>query len=115
MVRSHPALPTIEERFEAKVRRTGSCWLWTCPPDRCGYGFFRVGRKKWRAHRVAYELYVGPIPRGLLVLHRCDVPACVNPQHLFLGTDADNGADKKAKGRAPRVIGNAKLTPEAVN
>lgn len=89
-------------RFWAKVE-TGpvSCWIWVGGRTR-GRGMLHVAGRHVQAHRFAYELFVGPIPRGLSVLHRCDVPACVNPQHLFLGTQADNIADMHAKGRAPR-------------
>ena len=77
------------------------CWLWLASTCRDGYGAFWDGRLKL-AHRFSYELYVGPIPDEALVLHRCDVPHCVNPAHLFLGTHADNSADKMAKGRQAR-------------
>ena len=90
------------DRFWAKVRRAGpdDCWLWTAYADR--YGCFRFNGRVAKAHRVAWELTNGPVPSGLCVLHRCDNPACVNPGHLFLGTDADNVRDRNQKGRQAR-------------
>ena len=92
------------QRFFAKVDSTGgeqACWLWTASMNCYGYGCFQVGtRKNVSAHRFAWALAHGPIPKGMCVLHRCDVPACVNQAHLFLGTQADNAADREAKGRS---------------
>lgn len=88
-----------------------------------GYGQFRAGSRKVKAHRVAYELTHGPIHGGLLVCHRCDNPPCVRPDHLFLGTPADNVHDRDAKGRTSRrptcslpgeLNPAAKLTPAEV-
>lgn len=110
--------------FWSKVDKRGpdECWEWTgrvCPK---GYGYFdrRRGRKcKWkeRAHRHAWSLVNGEIPKGLHVLHRCDNPKCVNPRHLFLGTHRENMQDKVRKGRQARnthvrgeMQGNAVLT-----
>jgi hypothetical protein len=91
----------MHERFLAKTRRdlrTG-CWLWTAAHDRDGYGSIYVDGKKEQAHRVAYALFVGPVPEGDWVLHRCDTPACVNPDHLYLGTNKQNVADRENRGR----------------
>jgi len=76
------------------------CWLWTRQTHRSGgYGRMTVDGKKRPAHRVSYEVFIGPIPDGLFVLHRCDQPACVNPDHLFLGTHEDNMRDMVRKNR----------------
>lgn len=78
------------------------CWEWQASRVAEGYGQTRVGHgNQRRAHRVAYELTYGPIPEGMCVLHRCDNPPCCNPEHLFLGTIADNNADMHRKGRHP--------------
>lgn len=79
------------------------CHIWLGPQMklRNGYGNFICEGVQKRAHRAAWEFYRGPIPAGLHVLHRCDTPLCVNPNHLFLGTQQDNMKDKRRKGRAP--------------
>jgi HNH endonuclease len=78
---------------------TTGCWLWTGSVNRDGYGGLSIGGKTRRASRVSWELHYGPIPNGMLVCHRCDTPACVNPDHLFLGSARDNAHDAVAKGR----------------
>lgn len=83
------------------VRKTETCWLWTGSLHPKGYGGFNIGNhKSVRAHRFIYELLVGKIPVGMLLMHSCDNPSCVNPKHLSIGTDADNRLDSCLKGRA---------------
>lgn len=89
-------------RFWAKVERRSEdqCWPWLAARDDKGYGVFYLGARLTKAPRASWALLVGPIPEGLNVLHRCDNPQCVNPAHLFLGTQADNLLDMRTKGRA---------------
>ena len=109
--------PTREQRFWSKVDldgpvlvpSLGACWVWVATRDKHGYGWF-----DGKAHRASWELAHGAIPPGICVLHKCDHPPCVRPEHLFLGTKADNTRDMVSKGRARGVVGiehhNAKLT-----
>jgi len=91
------------ERFWEKVEKTDTCWLWTGSVTKSGgYGQLSIHNRPVRAHRFAYELIVGPIPEGLRVCHHCDVPRCVRPDHLFLGTAKDNTRDMMAKKRMRR-------------
>ena len=96
---------TLEERFwffVAKDEQANTCWLWQGEVTYHGYGRLSLHRKHIQAHRLAWQIAHGPIPDGLFVLHKCDVPLCVRndtPGHLWLGTQADNMQDKVAKGR----------------
>ncbi len=96
---------SLRERFDAKyVVNEFGCWIWTAARSSWGYGFLGVAREgagmaMRGAHRISWELHRGAIPDGLSVLHRCDVPLCVNPDHLFLGTQKDNLKDMRFKGR----------------
>jgi len=110
------------ERFMQKIKKTDSCWEWTAGKNSHHYGCFRIGsltdgsRKQVLAHRWSYEHFIGSIPEGLFVCHKCDNPSCVNPAHFFLGTNSDNIRDCISKGlfgtRDTRGVknGRAKLT-----
>lgn len=120
------SIPPAERfaRFVVIPEDPDDCWGWSGPTHYSGYGLIAAGdksRRKFRAHRVSYEIHVGPIPAGLFVCHHCDRPACSNPRHLFLGTHTDNMRDMFAKGRGnvcvphPSVRGDrngSRLYPE---
>jgi hypothetical protein len=90
------------------------CWLWTKGRDSDGYGRIQIRGRAQKAHRVMYEMTKGPIPAGLLVLHACDTPACVNPEHLRLGTNQDNIDDRNTRNRQAKGDRNgSRLHPEA--
>jgi hypothetical protein len=109
-------------RFWSFVNKEGplildtKCWVWNGPKRNGGYGRFRVNNKKTEAHRYSYELHKGKIPDGLIVLHACDNPSCVNPEHLNAGTVQDNIKDMIEKKRQAKGItkATAKLTEEQV-
>ena len=109
---------TLEERFWPKVKKGNNCWEWVGAKNNKGYGNFWAHGISGKAHRSSWEIHNGPIPKGLNVLHCCDNPSCVNPAHLFLGTQADNIKDMENKGREKRNKGSdngmAKLNDDAV-
>jgi hypothetical protein len=112
-------MKTLMQRFEAKCtpEPNSGCWLWTGGYDGEGYGLFWVIEKMIKAHRVSWRLHNGGIPDDLFVLHKCDVKCCVNPAHLFLGTQKDNIEDSIRKGRFHygERTGASKLTATQVS
>jgi len=112
-LRYGPEPRVIEERFWPKIEKTNSCWNWMANKNNHGYGMVLYGDRKRLAHRISWELHNGKIPKGLCVLHKCDNPACVNPDHLFLGTIRDNYEDMVKKGRHPPPSNQFRQIPKA--
>lgn len=112
---------TLEERFWAKVDKNGPtmpymdtpCWEWLASRRKDGYGEFSIDRRMRLAHRVSYQMNIGPIPAGMCVLHHCDNRGCSNPAHFFLGTRADNAADRERKGRGIPAVMFGEQNPDA--
>ena len=91
-------------KFEDKVDKSGECWLWQGKPGSRGYGYIHHNNKKILVHRFSYQSHVGDIPDGLQVCHKCDIPLCVNPEHLFVGTAKENKDDSVRKQRNNRKL-----------
>lgn len=96
------------------ILSASGCWVWTGYFGAGGYGMMGHQGKNCRAHRISYEAFKGTIPEGMVVRHSCDNPACINPDHLLLGTQKENAADRQSRGRGHKLkgefVGTAKLT-----
>lgn len=113
----------LSDALWQRVDKSGDCWIWTGSRHVFGYGTIRSFDQNVLCHRLAWESTYGPIPEGMAVCHKCDNPPCCRPEHLFLGTLADNNRDRAAKGRGAKAHrhpspgmanGNAVLTDAAI-
>lgn len=97
---------SLKDRFYSKfkINEDNGCWEWMATKFPNGYGCFKLNRKSVGAHRVSYEIHNGKINKNMVICHHCDNPSCVNPEHLFVGTQKENLLDRKLKGRS--VEGN---------
>lgn len=116
----NPPRRLINELFWRRVVKAESCWIWNSDRLKSGYGILQITKhkkhKKYLAHRLSWKIHNGDIPEGLCVLHKCDVPCCVNPDHLFLGTSTENNADRDRKNRQGKgeQLPQSKLTEKQV-
>jgi Mor family transcriptional regulator len=112
-----PTVVPVQERFWKYVEKTDGCWLWKGATEGVTYGriYDATRKEKVLAHRVSWEIHHGVIPEGQNVLHRCDNPACVNPEHLFLGTHVDNAQDMVSKFRGHCVFKNKDTVVEILD
>lgn len=90
---------SAEEAFMNRIQKTETCWIWTAGKTKAGYGIMTLNRRNVFAHRHSYTIFRGPIPDGLVLMHSCDNPACVNPWHLTPAKQKDNALDARDKGR----------------
>ena len=122
---------TIKERIENSIKKVKCinivslkfhnekdlyCWEWQKCKFKDGYGQIGINYKKHRTHRISYQKFIGPIPKGKCVLHKCDTRSCCNPNHLFIGTKKDNAKDRdlKKRGTIGERNGCSKLTRHQV-
>lgn len=95
----HRPVYSIEERLWAKTQKSDTCWVWIGAHLISGYGHMTINKKRVTVHRLSWEVHNGPIPIGMEILHRCDNPPCIRPDHLFIGTNQDNVDDMVSKKR----------------
>ncbi len=107
MVLPEATLERFLSRVDQRPDSEGGCWLWIGGRWNHGYGYFKIGDIMLSAHRLSYELFVATIPAAHVVCHRCDTPLCVNPDHLWTGTQGENIADCVGKGRSTAGERNA--------
>ena len=111
-------MDNIQKRFLTHVKKTDTCWQWIGAKKGQNYGSFSINGKDYRAHRIAYKLFISEYDQNLNVLHHCDNTLCVRPDHLFLGTHKENMQDKVLKNRQSKLSGELcvahKLTEEEV-
>lgn len=117
--KSDPRDISLKQRIKRNIEKDeNGCWIWQKGLNDDGYGQISIGGEKHRAHRIAYQEWVGPIPEGKEICHTCDVRNCCNPKHLFVGTHKENIQDMRKKGRAASCVGsnnsNASLTESTV-
>lgn len=113
--RKKPRRISFEDRFWARVDKTGECWVWKGSLfHNSPYGQVKQEVKTKQVHRVSWEIHYGPIPNGLCVCHKCDNPPCVRPDHLFTGTNFENTMDSVRKGRCEFVKNNPMRNPESL-
>jgi hypothetical protein len=111
---------SVKEYFDARIEMIPECgcWIWKLSTNEKGYGLVKIKRKLYKTHRLSWLIYRGEIPQGLCVLHTCDTPSCVNPNHLFLGTQQDNMKDCLTKKRfnpnRGEKVSSSKLTSKQV-
>lgn len=117
VIKTHMSI-SPEEAFMLRIDKTETCWVWRGTKNGYGYGTFLLpgSDKSLRAHRFSYELHNGPIPEGMVIMHTCDNPPCVNPDHLKIGTKLDNNRDaiSKRRNQFGERHGRAKLTDAQV-
>lgn len=101
-----PRKPLVPRLLSNIVKTNNGCWIWQGSKTKDGYGVMGIGRKQFRVHRVAFDVFKGRGAEGSFVCHSCDTPLCINPDHLFLGTPKDNTQDMIVKGRRTTLSGN---------